>query len=102
MSDDGSKSDGSNKSEDEWQEVYRQELFVNVCGGDKNHHLAKGTYYELYGGGPEGGLVVMPDGTLWSVRRDWNIPWICVRFHGSYETRITRNVYSGLELRLIE
>jgi hypothetical protein len=46
-----------------------------------------GTYYQTYGGGPEGGFLVTAEGHFYDLDRTWHQPWkvtkrtnLCVMF----------------------
>ncbi len=54
----------------DWQQIYQRRMFSEV-GGD-----IEGTYYETYGGGPEGGYVVTSELQVYEVSRNWGEPWI--------------------------
>lgn len=57
------------ETQEEWQQIYQRRMFSEV-GGD-----IEGTYYETYGGGPEGGYVVTSDSRVYKVDRNWGKPW---------------------------
>jgi len=46
-------------NDDEWEEVYSTEEWI------------EGTYYQTYGGGPEGGYLVLHNGDVFSIERSW-------------------------------
>ncbi len=76
-SDDDVCGDCEEKGE-EWEDVYNRPCPFKEFIHPDNKELAPyatGTFYQTYGGGPEGGYVKMPDGTLLGVERTWGQPF---------------------------
>ena len=90
--------------EDEWEQVYSVTPFENfVQKGSPCYFLRQRTYYQTYGGGPEGGYVVLRSGSVFSVHRDWFIPFSSTKM--VQKTLITRLINGGdgqLECKLAD
>jgi len=71
--------------EDEWEEVYNKpERFGKYCppGNKELAKLKKGVYYQTFGGGPEGGYVLLTNGDVYSVKRGWFEPFKATKLNG--------------------
>lgn len=54
----------------------------------------KGTYYQLYGGGPEGGLFLDTDDNIWyEIDRTWFEPWTIKRLTSNIPIKIYKDKY---------
>jgi hypothetical protein len=61
---------------EQWDNVYYEGVFGGFCG--EHPHLQDfkvATYYQTFGGGPEGGYLVMPDGDVYETKRTWGEPF---------------------------
>lgn len=61
---------------EQWEDIYYQGPFVGFCG--EHPHLQDfkaATFFQTYGGGPEGGYVRMPDGSVYTIQRTWGTPF---------------------------
>jgi len=61
---------------EQWDNVYYEGVFGGFCG--EHPHLQDfkvATYYQTFGGGPEGGFLVMPDGDVYTTQRTWGEPF---------------------------
>jgi len=61
---------------EQWEDVYYEGPFVGFCG--EHPHLQDfkaATFFQTYGGGPEGGYIRMPDGSVYSIQRTWGDPF---------------------------
>lgn len=59
-----------------WSTIYYRGEFAGFCG--EHPHLQDfktATYYQTYGGGPEGGYLVMPDKSVYTTDRNWGTPF---------------------------
>lgn len=66
--------DDERSSKYEYYQVYAMGRFKKFAG--KNHRLANLIYFMTFGGGPEGGYVWdKRDNIVYSVRRNWGIPF---------------------------
>jgi len=64
------------EEEEIWENIYYEGPFVGFCG--EHPHLQDfkpATYYQTFGGGPEGGYLVMPDGEVYTTQRMWGTPF---------------------------
>ena len=62
--------------EERWSSIYYQGEFAGFCG--EHPHLQDfktAIYYQTYGGGPEGGYLVMPDKSVYHTDRNWGTPF---------------------------
>lgn len=59
---------------DEWEQVYNQ-CFFHVVNGS-THMQLNGLYFQTYGGGPEGGIVLNLKNQLFRVHRNWSTPFV--------------------------
>lgn len=64
------------ETEQQWNDVYYEGPFGGFCG--EHPHLQDfkvGTFHQTYGGGPEGGYLTMPDGSVYETKRTWGTPF---------------------------
>ena len=61
----------------------------NYCFCTVAENVPCGYYFQTYGGGPEGGYVVSLDTkTVWSVERNWGVPFTMREISGCLHTSI--------------
>ena len=70
--------------DDNWLEIYdRPHSFEPYCGDHEHLQPYKAfTYYNCWGGGPEGGYITGPDNQIYEVNRTWGTPFTVERIEG--------------------
>jgi hypothetical protein len=63
--------------EDSWIQVYNIPESINPYIENIEHLqiLRDGIYYQTFGGGPEGGFVVLENGDIYEITRNWFKPF---------------------------
>lgn len=64
----------SENEEEEWSDIYNECSFGEFITTEQTKHLEKYkdyTYYQTYGGGPEGGIIMNHLGDVYEVERNW-------------------------------
>lgn len=93
------------KKEEAVSEEDDDDGWMNVCEilpfekRIKDERFWPATYYVTHGGGPEGGYIVMPNGDVYYVTRDWLQPFVPVKQHGMRLDIKTDDI--GTEVRLV-
>ena len=65
----------------DFKQIYYTETFDEYIGKDDYglHKLQGGQYYQTYGGGHEGGYVILPNDEIYEVKRSWFTPFEIVK-----------------------
>ena len=88
MAEQHKKEEEEKDDDDDWEDDDNDDGWEEICSSRPITTLMDppwptGTYYEMFGGGPEGGYFVMPDGTVYSVSRTWFEPFIPRKLEGA-------------------
>ena len=77
----GSKKMAERKDDNDFEQIYSNELFDDYIekGNIELEKLKGGRYYQTYGGGPEGGYVILPNEEIYEVNRSWGKPFEIVK-----------------------
>jgi hypothetical protein len=75
------ETENESEEEDDFKQIYYTETFDEYIGEDDYglHKLQGGDYYQTYGGGPEGGYVILPNDEIYEVKRSWFTPFEIVK-----------------------
>lgn len=74
------------EDEDEWMEVYSHGSFKDYCGDHEHLQQFKHfTYYQCWGGGPEGGYIFNDNDETYQVNRTWGESFKPERVEGHIE-----------------
>jgi len=79
------------EEDDNWLEVYdKPHSFEPYCGDHEHLQPYKDfTYYNCWGGGPEGGYITGPDNQIYEVNRTWGTPFTAEQVKGKITIRRT-------------
>lgn len=64
-------------------------LFGQFINNNINQDLKNGVYFMTYGGGPEGGYVLTPNGNIFEVERNWGKPF-----------SVRKTIYNKMEIMI--
>ena len=102
-------SDSDADEEDEWMDVYNVGLFAKFCKNQPQlQKYADCTYYQCWGGGPEGGYLLYRtcergwDDVVYRVNRTWGEPFTVERVSGATGIEVQEiDTDTGTRIRIL-
>lgn len=89
--------------DDDWMDVYSHGSFKDYCG--EHEHLQQFkhfTYYQCWGGGPEGGYIFNPFATkIYRVNRTWGESFTAEEVEGDIEIAPAESMKEPMRIRII-